>query len=339
MLSLLVLAPVCAEYLSAYDDSTGHPATLIGNMIIFSPLYGCAALLIREVARRARLGWNGILLLATAFGLVEAGLVGQSLFSPDYRGLEGWEAMFSTTLIAPLGLSAVNLIGFVGGHVMLSICGPIALVEAWRPRHAHTPWLRLPGLVITALAYVVASLFVLHWHLQTESWHASAGQLIGTGVAVAALVALAVVLGRRARPHREVAGPGLGLTALVSLVLATTYHVLPQSWPGVAGSVALLAIAGLLLSRASRTRRWSATHAAVVGSAPLLLTAALAFTYDPLIGEVTANAKYAHNVIMVGIVLLALAVALLRRRAVDTDADRPAPPDLAASASLDSREP
>jgi hypothetical protein len=277
------------------------------------PLYGCAALLIREIARRGRLGWTGILLLAAAFGLVEAGLVDQSLFSPDYRGLEGWEAIYQGTLLAPLGLSLVNLIGFVGGHVMLSVCGPIALVEAWRPGRATQPWLRLPGLVITAVAYAGASLFVLRWHLQTESWHAGAGQLVGAAVVVLALVVAAVLLGRRSRPSRRVPGPGLGRTALVSLALATAYNLLPQTWAGAAGMITLLVIAAVLLARASRTERWSPTHAAVVGAAPLLLTALLAFTYDPLIGEVTAQAKYAHNAVMLTIVLTALGIALLRR--------------------------
>ena len=72
-LALAVLAPVCAEYLWGYDDSTGHPGTLVGNLIVFTPLYGCPALLIREVARRRGLGWPGIVLLAAAFGVVEAG--------------------------------------------------------------------------------------------------------------------------------------------------------------------------------------------------------------------------------------------------------------------------
>ncbi|HEU5485753.1 MAG TPA: hypothetical protein VFU98_12680 [Microlunatus sp.] len=313
VLGLLILSPICAEYLSAYDDSTGHPAALLGNLVIFIPLYGCAALLIREVARRARLGWTGILLLAAAFGLIEAGLVDQSLFSPDYRGLEGWDAMFSTTLIGPLGLSAVNVLSFIGGHVMLSICGPIALVEAWRPQRAAAPWLRLPGLVITALAYGTASVFVLLLHLQTESWHAAAGQLIGSGVVVVALIVAAVGLGRRTRSRRDASGPGLGRTAVVALVLATVYNVMPPTWLGAAGSTAVLVISGWLLVRASRTRRWSPTHAAVVGSAPLVLTALLAFTYDPMIGEVTAAAKYAHNAVMVAIVLAALSIALLRR--------------------------
>jgi hypothetical protein len=310
VLALLVLAPVCAEYLSAYDDSTGHPVQLVGNLVVFVPLYGCAALLIREVARRARLGWAGMLLLAAAFGLIEAGLVDQSLFSPDYRGLEGWDAMFGTTLIAPLGLSAGNLIAFVGGHVMLSICGPIALVESWRPGEAERAWLRVPGLVITAVAYVAGSLLVLFWHLRTEAWHAAPAQLIGTGLAVIALVLAAALLGRRQRPDRDVAGPGLPLTAAVSLVLATAYNLMPQSWLGVAGSVALLVTAGVLLSRASKTRRWDPTHTALVGAAPLLLTGLMAFSYDPLIGEVTATAKYAHNAAMLLIVLAALALSL-----------------------------
>ena len=319
VLSLLVLAPICAEYLSAYDDSTGHPATLLGNLVIFIPLYGCSALLIREVARRARLGWIGILLLAAAFGFIEAGLIDQSLFSPDYRGLEGWAATYAGTLITPFGLSAVNLLSFVGGHVMLSICGPIALVEAWRPDRATEPWLRSTGLVITALAYAVGSAFVLFWHLRTEDWHAGLGQLFGTGLVVVALIVAAVLLGRRARPRRDASGPGLGITALVALVLGGAYNMLPQTWPGFVGSVVVLLITGLLVARASRTRRWSPTHVAIVGATPLFLTAALAFTYDPMIGEVSAQAKYAHNAAMVAIVLLALGVALLRRRREPVD--------------------
>ncbi len=314
-LALLLLAPICAEYLSGYDDSTGHPTLLLGNLMIFVPLYGCAAVTIREVARRARLGWVGIVLLAAAFGFVQAGLVDQSLFSPDYRGLEGWEALFHATLIAPLGLSAVNLVGFVGGHVMLSICGPIALVEAWRPDRATTPWLRLRGLVVVAVAYAVASVLVLYWHLQTEHWHAATGQLIGAGVVVLALVAGAIVLGRRPRA----AGVGRPLTkvvtALVSLAVAAVYNLMPQSWPGVAGSLAILVIAALAIARAARSEDWSAGHIAIVAAAPMILTAALAFTYDPLIGEVTQAAKYGHNVAMLVIVLVALAPSFVARPA------------------------
>ena len=132
-------------------------------------------------------------------------------------------------------------------------------------------------------------------------------------IAVGSLIAGGVVVGRRPRLATSVSGPQLGRTAVVSLVLATAYHLLPQSWPGVAGAVVLLALAGFLLHRASRARSWSPTHIAVVGAAPLLLTGLLAFTYDPMIGEVSQQAKYVHNVAMLVIVLLALTIALMRR--------------------------
>ena len=113
VLALAVLAPVCAEYLWGYDDSTGHPGTLVGNLIIFTPLYGCPALLIREVARRRGLGWPGIVLLAAAFGVVEAGLVDQSMFSRDYRDIPYWYDIADPTYVAPIGLSIFLAVSFV----------------------------------------------------------------------------------------------------------------------------------------------------------------------------------------------------------------------------------
>ena len=186
---LLLLAPICAEYLAADDDSTGDPQQLIAGLFVFVPLYGCAALLIREVARRARLGWPGIVLLAAAVGLLQAGVFDQSLFSVDYRQIEGWDEKFRATLIAPLGVSAVNLANFVGGHVIFTLCGPIALIEAVRPRSATRPWLGWRGLVLTAAGYAAAAVMVLTFHLRTEESHASPGQVIGTLVIVLALVA------------------------------------------------------------------------------------------------------------------------------------------------------
>jgi hypothetical protein len=100
VLGLAVLAPVCAEYLWGYDDSTGHPGTLVGNLVVFIPLYGAPALLIREVARRRGLGWPGIVLLAAAFGVVEAGLVDQSMFSRDYRDIPYWSDLADPTYVA-----------------------------------------------------------------------------------------------------------------------------------------------------------------------------------------------------------------------------------------------
>jgi hypothetical protein len=54
---LLVLAPVCAEYLGAYDDSTGDPLALAAGLLIFSPLYGAPALARQIPSWACPLGW------------------------------------------------------------------------------------------------------------------------------------------------------------------------------------------------------------------------------------------------------------------------------------------
>jgi len=76
-LGLLILSPLCAEYLIGYDNTTGNPPVLAGGLLILGPLYGAPALLIRELARRFGMGWPGITALAVAFGIVQAGVVDQ----------------------------------------------------------------------------------------------------------------------------------------------------------------------------------------------------------------------------------------------------------------------
>lgn len=49
---VLVGAPITAEYLQAYLTSTGDLIELAFGLVIFAPLYGGAALVIREVAVR-----------------------------------------------------------------------------------------------------------------------------------------------------------------------------------------------------------------------------------------------------------------------------------------------
>lgn len=309
---LLVLAPVCAEYLAAYDDSTGDPVRLLGNLLIFVPLYGCPALLIRELVRRAHLGWLGMVLLAAAFGLIQAGVVDQSLFSTDYRQIEGWDESYRATLIAPLGVSAFNLVNFVGGHIVFSICAPIALVEGARPARSEVPWLTRTALVAVAALYVGASALVLNMSLATEESHASPLQVVGSLLVVAALVLTAVRLVRRPHPTLDRPAPRVRVVFTVVLVLALVHGFAVETWTGVVMAGGALACAAVLLLHWSRLRDWGAGHVVAAAAPPLLVRALLAFTYDPLVGEVSEVATYGHNVVMLAIVLAA--VALTRRR-------------------------
>lgn len=136
---LLVLAPVSAEYLYGYDDSTGDLTELLGGLLIFIPLYGAAAVIIREAARRAGRGRPTILLLGTAFGVLQAGLIDHSMFNPNYRGIEYWDDIFGPTVVPGLGVSLALAVQFTVGHLVWSIAVPIAIVESFVPARRTTP--------------------------------------------------------------------------------------------------------------------------------------------------------------------------------------------------------
>jgi len=295
-LGLLLLAPLGAEYLIGYLPSTGNPVEIALELLIFAPLYGAPALLIRETAARLGLTWPGILALAAALGVVQAGVIDQSLFSESYQGYAGWAEDRLPTLIEPLGVSASDALGFIAGHVIWSFAVPIALVEALAggSRAPRTPWLRTPGLIVTTLLYAAAAWLIRQEHLRTEPDHASPGQVIGTLVVVALLIAVAVTAGRRRRPRLERAVPGPIATGLVIFAGAAAFDLVPNTWPGVAAAAAILTAGAAAVAACSRSTRWSARHRVAVATGALLAHAIAAFLVVPF-GDVPEIAKYAHN--------------------------------------------
>ena len=299
---LLFLAPIGAEYLSAYDDSTGDVMALLFGLLFFVPLYGAPALIIREIARRAELGWTGIILMATAFGLLQAGVVDQSLFSDNYRGIESWADSLRGSYVEPLGISLYNVVNFVGGHVIYSISAPIAIAEALRPRSAREPWLGRIGFGITFVLYLLISLVILADHLENETSHASVPQAAVSLAIVMLLIAGAFRFGRQRERLVGSAAPTVRRTFAVSLALIVTYSLGPEDWSGVLLAAGSLLIAAFLLWRASRAVSWSPAHTVAIAAAVLLARATFAFLYFPVIGEVSATSKYGHNIAMLLIV-------------------------------------
>lgn len=191
VLLLLVLSPVCAEYIQAYDDSTGNPVALLGALLVFVPLYGAPAVLIRELARRFDVRWPGILALTTGFGILQAGVIDQSMFDTGYRGIDYWDDMIMPTWIEPLGISVNASLAFVLGHAIWSFGVPIALSEAISGRYSRTPWLRWPGLSVLVVLYLAAAALIM---VGEDSGGASSGQLVGALAVTAALALFAFTL-------------------------------------------------------------------------------------------------------------------------------------------------
>lgn len=256
-----------------------------------------------------------MLALFAALGLIQAGLIDQSLFAADYMGYEGWVENRVPTLVPALGISVHDALSFVVGHMVFSFGAPIALAEAWSPRQARTPWLGRVGTVVGLLGYLGAAALILG---DPASRTGSVGQLLGAGGAVMVLVLVAAALGRsRGRRSSARRALPLGLVVLVAAVVATIPDQVPPTWIGVSIWVLVLVIAGSLLTCASIRTRWSVRHCAAAGLGVLLARGLAAFTYFPLLGEVSAAAKYAHNAVMLLAVLAAGWVALRLRATAD----------------------
>ena len=86
---LVFLAPLVGEVLAGSTpvDMLGSPASFLAIFLLEALLYGGGAVLIRELARRTGRGWPTILGLGLAYGVLEEGLITQSLFNPDFLGL------------------------------------------------------------------------------------------------------------------------------------------------------------------------------------------------------------------------------------------------------------
>jgi hypothetical protein len=323
-LVLLLLSAICAEDLAAYDDTTGRPVELIGGAALFGALYGGPALIIREFVRRTGRGWFAILVFATAAGLVQAGLVDESLFNDDYRKIESWDELWGRTEVGALGLSAYATQSFVLGHVVYSFTAPIVLTEAIRPDVASRAWVGWKALAVVAILYVTVAGLVLADTLRNEPTHASPAQIFGTVAVVGALVIAALKLPRPSAAwttQRRAPHPGVVLVA--GFVAASLLALAPSTWAGLALSAAVLAASGALLVRASRQKGWELRHVVAVAAGAVLSRALLAFAYYPVIGEVSAARKYAHNVVMLLLVGLVIALAFARSRSPGARADGP----------------
>jgi hypothetical protein len=251
-----------------------------------------------------------VLAMAAAFGIVQAGIIDQSMFSDGYRDIDYWQSMIGPTWIAPLGLAASTTLIFVLGHMIMSYAAPIVIVEGLGPRLADRPWLRPFGLVVTTVLYVAAAWLILADHLRTESDHASAAQVTGAAVAALALIVLAFALGRKKVERIERRVPPVWAIAAASAVAVFSIGF-SSTWEGVALTVGVLGCLGLAIRHFARSSAWGRRQTSALAVGALLTQAFSGFLATPL-GDVDPVAKYAHNVVAALLVLF-LSWRVLRR--------------------------
>lgn len=312
VIGLVLLAPYCAEYLVGYQGVIANPVALLVAVLVVAPIYGTAAVLIRELTRRAGRGWPTMLLLAAAFGFVQAGLIDQSLFDHEqYADPAFWSHL--ATRIPGVDVDAAQLLAFVGGHVIWSFGAPIAVVESCVPRLADRPWLGRPGTVLMAALYVAGAVFYVNELVIKPGFHAGPARLVMAAVVVAALVVAAFAIPRRAA-GRSGTAPAWPLAGAAVLVLVTAELLVSDQWGwlGVGLSALALTVAAALLLHWSGRAGWGRGHVLGAAGAALIVYAGLSFEVDPQGASVTA--RYASSAVALIGILVLLGYAHLRVR-------------------------
>lgn len=266
--ALFFLAPLVGEFFLG-----DFAITLLPLIVVFAPMYGGSAVLIREVARRTGRGWPTMLLLGLAYGVLEEGLVTQSLVNKDYLD----QHLLDPGYIPALGTAAPWVIFVVTLHMVWSIGVPIALVEQGSSRHTE-PWLGRIGVIVAAVL-AVGGAFAM-WNSTRTDPSLSHGflespeqALIITAVALV-LIVIAFLLPKPVTTGRPGSAPApwaVFVTALAggAIFMSVTMSWL-ATWAGITAMLVAIAVTFTLIGIWSRRAAWGPWHRFAAAAGGLL---------------------------------------------------------------------
>ncbi len=278
---LFFLSPLVAEFVLG---DLGFAE--IGALFALAPLYGGGAILIREVVRRSRRGWPTFLLLALAYALLEEGLLTQSLFNPNYLHLR----LIDYGFVPALGTGLPWAIFVLTIHVVWSLAVPIGLVEAAFHGRGSEPWLKIPGLIITAGLLGLGAWLVMHFSLGQTPFRASPLQIGICAFLILASVAVAFL----GFPARRATSPEPTRAAVQPLIIAAVgfiggsafqlSHSLGEQhlpWPATTALLLFIIVCAVAFSAwAVRARNWTALHVWSAAFGGLLCYCWVGYTVD-----------------------------------------------------------
>jgi hypothetical protein len=247
-------------------------------------------------------------------------LVDISLFTVHRSDIDGWEDIVTAAAIGRI--SAYAVVTWVGGHVLMSIAAPLAVVESLV--RAPGPWLGRVGLAVTVVLMVLVAVLVHDSQLDYDV-RADAADYAWSAAVVAGLGALAFTpVGRPLERSPGRSAPRPWVCVLVAFALVAGFDLVPVSWVGVVLDLGLLALGGLLVLRWARSREWGVRHIAALAFGGVLARTLIGFL-APLPQQTTWPEKLFQNVSYLAIVVV-LGVALERRtRGDDTAYPRMSP--------------
>jgi len=160
-LALFLLSPAIGELLSG----SAPPVEFFNpfGFALLTSLYGSGAVIVRELRVRWKKGVGSVLLLGSAYGILEEGLMVCSFFNPAWPDL-GQLAVYGRWLDVNWVWAAMLTIY----HAVYSITVPIVLVELAYPDRCRESWVsnRMLGAFFVLLASVVVFGFISFAFLQ-----------------------------------------------------------------------------------------------------------------------------------------------------------------------------
>jgi hypothetical protein len=290
--------------------------TMIAILPIMAALYGSGALLIREIARRNGGGWVTIALLGMAYGLIEEGLLTQSLFNPDYLHLR----LLDYGYFPALGTGLPWLVFVVTIHAVWSICVPIGLAEALFPQRRDEPWLGKIGIGIFTLLLLAGAAATAGFTRKTFHFMAAPAQFASVGVLVLALAAAALAYPRYRASAGERAVPAAPLLFALALLAGSSAmlieHLGPAvlHWPwqvSVAAMIAVEAAFVALMILFTRGRTWNDGQRFALLAGGLMVYVGFGFFTDH---ELHGSADFAPHVAIVMFFLALIGLAARKSR-------------------------
>lgn len=303
---LAFLAPLVAEFLLG-----DLPITLLAAMVALVPMYGGGALLIREVTRRVGRGVPTMLVLGIAYGLLEEGIVTQSLFNPHYAGLD----LLHPGYVPWLGIGLPWTLFVLTLHAVGSTTVPIVMVELCTPARRSTPWLRRPGLVVVAVLYVAGLAVNTAFQLSNDPFVAAPAQLVATVVLAGLLAAVALRLPRRGNAPGPV--PPVWAVGLAVLAVGVLFELGKAGWAGFALVVAADVALALSAARWAVRAAWTPRHTLAAAGAVLLTYAWHSLPETPVM-PVSPTVDLVGNTVFALGALLLIGMAWRRTAAAST---------------------
>jgi hypothetical protein len=268
-LALVVLAPMIAEVLSG--------ATRLSYIFVLIPemmVWGCGALLIREVVRRWNGGGTSLLLLGLALSVAEEFIIQQTSLAPlPWLG--------STHVYSrQCGVNWLFFLFMLGYESVWVVVVPVQLTELIFPERRNDLWLKTRGLVISSLVFLFGS--YIAWFAWTQRarpmtfhvppYHPSPVLIVIGALAIVALAIAAYAFrgadpkssGRKA-PPAWIVGPavlvmGFPWYALMTLIFAPTVKHNFSFWLPMAGGIVWAILVYLVVRYWSSSPGWSDMH-------------------------------------------------------------------------------